>query len=300
VGLERQVRIGLPVELIEQAAAWRKTLNDCRARGRRVGLVPTMGALHAGHMSLIRKAAAECDVVAVTDYVNPLQFAPTEDLAAYPRDLEHDREQAEEAGAHYLFAPTTLELWPDPPTTSVRVEGLSDRMEGAARPGHFEGVATVVTKLFSLTGPCAAYFGEKDYQQLAIIRRMVADLSLPVEVVGAPTVRQTDGLALSSRNAYLTDAERQAAPKLYYALLAGKRAVEDDAITDPDAVSRVMADYLRPEPLFELDYADVGDPDDLSRPTRIEGEVRLFMAARIGRARLIDNVPATPPSSTES
>jgi pantoate--beta-alanine ligase len=172
-------------------------------------------------------------------------------------------------------------------------------MEGAARPGHFEGVATIVTKLFSLTGPCWAYFGEKDYQQLAVIRRLVADLSLPVEVIGAPTVRETDGLALSSRNAYLTEAQRQAAPKLYYALLAGKRAVEDDAITDPDAVALVMADYLRHEPLFELDYADLGDPEHLSRPKRIEGEVRLFMAARIGRARLIDNVPATPPSATE-
>jgi pantoate--beta-alanine ligase len=290
----------MPVELIEQAAAWRQALNDCRAQGCQIGLVPTMGALHPGHMSLIRKAAAECDVVAVTDYVNPLQFAPTEDLASYPRDLQHDRQKAEEAGAHYLFAPTTEELWPEPPTTSVRVEGVSERMEGATRPGHFEGVATIVTKLFSLTGPCWAYFGEKDYQQLAVIRRMVADLSLPVEVIGAPTVRETDGLALSSRNAYLTQDERHAAPKLYYALLAGKRAVEDDAITDPNAVTRVMADCLRAEPLFELDYADLGHPEDLSRPKRIEGEVRLFMAARIGRARLIDNVPATPPSPTES
>lgn len=289
----------MPVELIEQAAAWRKTLNDCRAEGRQVGLVPTMGALHAGHMSLIRKAAAQCDVVAVTDYVNPLQFAPTEDLTSYPRDLQYDLRKAEEAGAHLLFAPSTEELWPASPTTTVRVEGISERMEGAARPGHFEGVATIVTKLFALTGPCWAYFGEKDYQQLAVIRRMVADLSLPVEVVACPTVRDTDGLALSSRNAYLTETEREAAPQLYYALLAGKRAVEDDGETDPDAVVGAMARRLAEQPLFELDYADLGDPEELSRPRRIDGEVRLCMAARLGRARLIDNVAATPPSPTD-
>lgn len=289
----------MPVELIEQAAAWRKTLADFRAQGRQVGLVPTMGALHAGHMSLIRKAAAQCDVVAVTDYVNPLQFAPTEDLTTYPRDLQYDLLKADEAGAHLLFAPSTEELWPDPPTTTVQVEGISERMEGAARPGHFEGVATIVAKLFSLTGPCWAYFGEKDYQQLAVIRRMVADLSLPVEVIACPTVRDTDGLALSSRNAYLTEEERQAAPGLYYALLAGKRAIEDDRETDPDTVVRAIAKRLAEEPLFELDYADLGDPEDLSRPKRIAGEVRLFLAARLGRARLIDNVAATPPSPTD-
>ncbi len=194
----------MTVELVEQAAAWRKTLDAARANGRQVGLVPTMGALHAGHLSLIRRAAAECDVVAVTDYVNPLQFGPSEDLTSYPRDLGRDCDLASEAGAHIVFAPTTEELWPRPPTTTVRVEGLSENLEGASRPGHFDGVATIVTKLFSLAGPCWAYFGEKDYQQLVVIRRMVADLSLPVEVIGCPTVRDPDGLALSSRNGYLT------------------------------------------------------------------------------------------------
>jgi len=290
----------LTVELVEQAAAWRKTLDAARARGQQVGLVPTMGALHAGHMSLIRKAAAECDVVTVTDYVNPLQFGPSEDLTTYPRDLRGDCRLAAEAGAHVLFAPTTEELWPRPPTTSVRVEGLSETLEGASRPGHFDGVATVVVKLFSLAGPCWAYFGEKDYQQLVVIRRMAADLSLPVEVIGCPTVRQPDGLALSSRNSYLTPKERSAAPQLYYALLAGKRAVEDDALTDPDRVVEAMAAALARQPAFSLDYAEVADPETLDRPTRIEAEVRLLMAARIGRARLIDNLPATPPSSTDT
>jgi pantoate--beta-alanine ligase len=290
----------LTVELVEQAAAWRKTLEAARAKGRQLGLVPTMGALHAGHLSLIRRAAAECDVVAVTDYVNPLQFGPSEDLTAYPRDLARDCRLASEAGADIVFAPTTEDLWPRPPTTVVRVEGLSENLEGASRPGHFDGVATIVTKLFSLAGPCRAYFGEKDYQQLVVIRRMAADLSFPVEVIGCPTVRDTDGLALSSRNSYLTPGERQAAPQIYYALLAGKRVVEDDGIADPDQVTEAMAVSLSQQHLFSLDYAEVADSDDLTRPNRIETEVRLLMAARIGRARLIDNLPATPPTSRQS
>jgi pantoate--beta-alanine ligase len=290
----------LTVELVEQAAAWRKTLDAARARGQQVGLVPTMGALHAGHMSLIRKAAAECDVVAVTDYVNPLQFGPSEDLTTYPRDLRGDCRLAEEAGADVLFAPTTEELWARPPTTSVRVEGLSETLEGASRPGHFDGVATIVVKLFSLAGPCRAYFGEKDYQQLVVIRRMAADLSLPVEVIGCPTVREPDGLALSSRNNYLTAEERRGAPQLYSALLAGKRAIEDDDTTDAARVVEAMASCLAQQPLFHLDYAEVADPETLNRPARIEAEVRLLMAARIGRARLIDNLPAAPPTSTHT
>jgi pantoate--beta-alanine ligase len=284
------------LDVIRQPADWRALLDARRAEGGRVGLVPTMGALHAGHLSLIRRAAADRDVVAVTDYVNPLQFGPAEDLAAYPRDLDRDCELAESAGAHVIFAPTTADLWPEPPTTSVRVEGVAETMEGSARPGHFDGVATIVTKLLALTGPCWAYFGEKDFQQLAVIRRLVADLSLPVEVIGCPIVRDPDGLALSSRNAYLTEEERQAAPQLYYALLAGKRAIEDDGVRDPAAVRQTMAASLARQPLFELDYAEVVDPETLQRPARIKEEARLCMAARIGKARLIDNVAANPPT----
>jgi pantoate--beta-alanine ligase len=270
-------------------------MDAVRSGGQRVGFVATMGALHAGHMSLIRRAAAECDVVAVSDYVNPLQFGPAEDLSTYPRNLENDCVLAGESGAAYVFAPSAAEMWPQAPTTIVRVEGLAEGMEGASRPGHFDGVATIVVKLLSLAGPCWAYFGEKDYQQLAMIRRMVGDLSLPVEVIGCPTVRDADGLALSSRNAYLTVKERGVAAQMYYALLAGKRAVEDDGITDPDGVVEAMAKSLAKQPTFSLDYAEVADPDDLSRPRDIRGEVRLLMAARIGRTRLIDNLPATPP-----
>jgi pantoate--beta-alanine ligase len=287
------------LELIAAPAAWRARLEVCRAKGQRVGLVPTMGALHAGHLSLIRRAAADCDVVAVTDYVNPLQFGPTEDLGAYPRDIDQDCRLAAEAGAHVVFAPTTDQLWPDPPRTSVRVDGLTEPLEGSSRPGHFDGVATIVAKLFALAGPCWAYFGEKDFQQLAVIRRMVADLSLPVEVIGCPTVRDPDGLALSSRNAYLDRHERVAAPQLYYALLAGKRAIEDDGERDPDNVAKAMAGSLAHEARFTLDYAEVAVPGDLTRPHRIRGEVRLLIAARLGRARLIDNVAATAPNVSD-
>jgi pantoate--beta-alanine ligase len=288
------------LQVIDDPAAWREALDERRSAGQFVGLVPTMGALHAGHLSLIRRAAAECDIVAVTDYVNPLQFGPAEDVDSYPRDLERDASVAGEVGAHLLFAPTTEQLWPVPPATSIQVSGLTDTMEGASRPGHFEGVATIVAKLFGLTGACRAYFGEKDYQQVAVIRRLTADLSLPVDVVACPTLRDPDGLALSSRNAYLTRAERQVAPQLYYALLAGKRAVEDDGITDPALVSKSMVAAIGREPLFTLDYAEVADPDDLTTPDHIVGEVRLLMAARIGRARLIDNVAAAPPNPIDS
>jgi pantoate--beta-alanine ligase len=286
-------------ELIAAPAAWRAKLDACRATGQRVGLVPTMGALHAGHLSLIRRAAAECDVVAVSDYVNPLQFGPAEDLSSYPRHLEEDCRLAAEVGAHIVFAPTTTSMWPEPPRTTVRVDGLTDRLEGQSRPGHFDGVATVVAKLFALAGPCSAYFGEKDFQQLAVIRRMVGDLSLPVDIVACPTVRDPDGLALSSRNAYLDPVERAAAPRLYSALLAGKRAVEEEEERDPVKVAHIMTTTLAREPRFSLDYAEVAHPEDLIQPQVIRGEVRLLMAARLGRARLIDNVPATAPDPGE-
>ena len=290
----------MSVEVIQKAAAWRERLDACRAGGAQVGLVPTMGALHSGHMSLIRRAAGDCDVVAVTDYVNPLQFGAAEDLGSYPRDLDRDVDLASQAGADIVFAPTTEDLWPDGPfarATTVSVAGLTDPMEGERRPGHFDGVTTIVAKLFHLAGPCWAYFGEKDYQQLTVIRRMVTDLSFPVEVMGCPTVRDPDGLALSSRNAYLTPEEREVAPHLYYALLCGKRAIEDDRIDRADRVEAIMADALAGQTRFTLDYAYVADPDELTRPNVVTRDVRLLMAARLGRARLIDNVSANPPSA---
>ena len=284
------------MQVVTDPTAWSDALDAARSAGRTVGLVPTMGALHAGHLSLIRRARADCALVTVTNYVNPLQFGAGEDLARYPRDLEGDAALAAEAGADVMFAPSVDAMWPTAPVTTVRVGGgLTERFEGAARPGHFDGVATIVAKLFGLAGRCWAYFGEKDYQQLAVVRAMAADLSLPVWVIGCPTVRTTDGLALSSRNAYLSPDELAAAPRLYWALLAGKRAIEEGRAADPAAVVDTVAAALAAEPRFTLDYAAVVDPDTLAVPERITVPVRLLAAARIGPTRLIDNMPAAPP-----
>ena len=272
---------------------FRKALDAERTAGRRVGLVPTMGYLHDGHASLIRRAAEECDVVAVTVFVNPLQFGPNEDLAAYPRDLARDREIAARAGAHHLFVPTADEMWPGgTPATTVSAGPIGERLDGASRPGHFDGVATVVAKLFSIAGECRAYFGEKDFQQLLVIRRMVADLAIPVEVVGCPTIRESDGLAMSSRNAYLTDSEREIAPLLHRALRAGAAAIEAGE-RDPASVSALMEEMISAQPGFELDYAVAVHAADLSVPPRLQDEVRLLAAARLGRARLIDSIGVT-------
>jgi pantoate--beta-alanine ligase len=251
-----------------------------------------MGALHEGHLSLMARAVSECDVAAATLFVNPLQFGPAEDLAAYPRDADGDIEKTAGAGVAYLFYPDRAEMFPRPPATSVHVAGLSDVLEGSHRPGHFDGVATIVTKLLSLAGPCRAYFGEKDYQQLAVIRRLVSDLSLPVEVIGCPTVRDTDGLALSSRNAYLTAEERAVASRLFRALEAARTAIDNDHQTDPAAIRKVMRDVVEAEPRFTLEYAEAVSATELTPVSPLTGEVRLLIAARLGRARLIDNMGA--------
>jgi pantoate--beta-alanine ligase len=276
------------MQLIDTCSGFTKALEAERAAGRRVGFVPTMGFLHAGHASLMDRAAAECDVVAATIFVNPLQFGPTEDLASYPRDLDHDRHLADEHGVGYLFVPSVEEMFSTMPRTTVHVSGESEGLEGASRPGHFDGVATIVAKLFALAGSCRAYFGEKDYQQLAVIRRLATDLSFPVEVVGCATVRETDGLALSSRNAYLTPAERAVAPTLYQALRAAAALVEAGE-HDPHAVRGVMTALIGAESRFTLDYAEVRAAD-LQPIDPLQGELRLLVAARLGRARLIDNL----------
>jgi pantoate--beta-alanine ligase len=277
----------------------RKELDRERAAGRTVGLVPTMGALHAGHAALIRRSAAECDVTAVTIFVNPLQFTVDEDLSRYPRNLAADLELAGEAGAAVVFAPPVEEMFPGGRSaTTLHVAGLSEGLEGASRPGHFDGVATVVARLFNLAGPSRAYFGEKDFQQLAVVRRMVADLALPVTVVACRTVRDHDGLALSSRNEYLSAEERAAAPVLIRALAAGAEAI-GGAGRDRHAgeVRRLMARTVAAEPLALLDYAEVVDPDTLV-PLDVVApgtEVRLLIAAWVGGTRLIDNLGVTVP-----
>ena len=274
------------MDLIDTVAGFRKALDAERACGRAVGLVPTMGALHEGHLSLMRRAAAERDTVAATIFVNPLQFGAGEDLAAYPRDLDADAVLASRVGVTHLFAPLPAEMFPTPPLTTVAVAGLSEGREGTSRPGHFTGVATVVAKLFAVAGACRAYFGEKDHQQLQVVRRMVADLSFPVEVVACPTVREPDGLALSSRNARLSPGERRAAPVLYRALLAGRALVEAGHV-EPQVVGGAMAEVVAAEPLARLDYADAV-PEGA-------GRVRLFVAARLGTTRLIDNLEVATP-----
>lgn len=255
-----------------------------------------MGALHAGHISLMEAARRDKDCVAVSIFVNPTQFGDASDLASYPRDLAKDVAMCESAGVDVVFAPSVGEMYPGGPLETAVVPGaLAELLEGTSRPGHFTGVATVVTKLLSIAGPCGAYFGEKDYQQLAVVRRLVADLDLPVEVVGCPTVREGDGLAMASRNGRLGAPERQAATALFRALSAGERLVaagERSAV----AVSAAMATVLGTEPLVAADYAAVAAPSTLAPVTAIAGEVRLLVAARVGPVRLIDNVAARPPA----
>lgn len=292
--------IGQPAELqvIQEARTFSDVLEKARSQGLAIGLVPTMGALHEGHRSLIERSATECDLTAVTIFVNPLQFEDPSDLACYPRTLDEDLEVARKAGAEIVFVPPVEEMypgWPAPVDTRVHVSSMSDVLEGSSRPGHLDGVATVVTKLFSLAGRCRAYFGEKDYQQLAMVRRMVADLSLPVEVVGCPTVREENGLALSSRNVRLSPQERVRALALRRALLAGRAAVLGGE-RNPAAVRALMAAVLDAEEGVERDYAEVVDAASLTTPEVLAGELRLLVAARVGPVRLIDNESVHAPA----
>ncbi|MBT3246219.1 MAG: pantoate--beta-alanine ligase [Actinobacteria bacterium] len=282
------------VEVVATVEGLRSRLEAERAAGRQVGLVPTMGFLHAGHASLIDAAVAGNNVTVVSVFVNPLQFAPDEDLADYPRDPEADMDVCGRHGADLVFAPSVAQMYPEPGVPEIEVGDLASRFEGASRPTHFGGVAMAVSRLFDIVGTSRAYFGEKDFQQLAVVRQMVADHGVPVEVVGCPTVREHDGLALSSRNAYLTAAERREAPVLRRALLAGTAAVAGGE-ADPGAVASLMAEVIGGATTGELDYAAVIDPDTFEAPPRItRAGVRLLVACRFGRARLIDNMAAVP------
>jgi pantoate--beta-alanine ligase len=280
------------VRSVATIAELRAVLDGERAAGRRVGFVPTMGFLHEGHASLMRAARADTDVVVASIFVNPLQFGAGEDLDAYPRDLDRDTALAAAAGVDLLFTPAVEEMYPRPVLTTVAVAQLSEGLEGASRPTHFAGVATVVAKLLSIVGPCRAYFGAKDFQQIAVVRRMAEDLSLPVEVVACPTRREPDGLAMSSRNVYLTPEERAAAPVVYTALRSGAAAIAAGE-RDPAAVRELMAQIIEAEPLTQLDYAEVVDADSFTVPEPLTGNLRLLAAVRLGRARLIDNVGVT-------
>lgn len=254
-----------------------------------VGLVPTMGALHDGHLSLVRRARSECGFVVVSVFVNPAQFGPGEDLNRYPRDLESDARACEEVGADVLFAPDGRQMYPDGFDTWVEVGGPAQALEGASRPGHFRGVATVCAKLFNIVGPDRAYFGRKDYQQLKVIEKMVRDLDMRLEIVPVETVREPDGLAMSSRNAYLNADERRAAVVLYRALSEAAAAFEAGE-QSAAAVQDIVAKLIKYEPLAELDYVAVVDAGSLEPIDRIDRPVAILLAARIGSTRLIDNV----------
>jgi pantoate--beta-alanine ligase len=254
-----------------------------------VGLVPTMGYLHAGHLSLVERARRENDRVAATLFVNPTQFGPGEDLARYPRDLDRDRGLLEAAGCDMLFAPSADEMYPPGSDTFVEVGAVAAPLEGARRPSHFRGVATVVLKLFGIVQPDRAYFGQKDAQQLAVIRKMAGDLNVPVAVVGCPTVRDADGLALSSRNSYLSPEDRAAAPVLYRALTAAADAWRTGQ-RDPEALRRAMRRVLDAEPRARPDYVSVADPLTLRELDGAAGSALLSMAVRVGPVHLIDNL----------
>lgn len=271
----------------------RIAVRAARAAGKVVGLVPTMGALHLGHVRLIERCRAESDFAVVSIFVNPTQFGPNEDFRRYPRTPDLDHQRCAEVGADLIFAPSAAVMYPpqDSPGTFVEVPGLSDVLEGSFRPGHFRGVATVVLKLFTIVAPDVAYFGEKDYQQQLVIRRMVADLNLPVEVRTVPTVREPDGLALSSRNRYLDRDERRAATVLSRALRRASRAVGEGE-RDADRIRQILRDTIQSEERAALDYAEVADAGSLESLARLTPGRRAvaLLAVRIGQTRLIDNM----------
>jgi pantoate--beta-alanine ligase len=277
------------LETIHTVDWMKQVARQARAEGRPAGFVPTMGALHAGHMSLVRAAKVECQPLTASIFVNPTQFGPTEDFQKYPRTFETDRKQLEDAGVDYLFAPEAAEMYPPGFRTWVNVEGLSDRLDGRSRPGHFRGVTTVVLKLLEIVQPRQAFFGRKDAQQARLVQQMARDLHLDTEIVVCPIVREPDGLAMSSRNAYLNPEGRRAATALHRALDGARRAIERGE-RDALRLTAAMREVLRAEPLVEPDYVELVDAETLEGVTRLRGACLAMLAARVGATRLIDNL----------
>jgi pantoate--beta-alanine ligase len=266
--------------------------SEClRREGVKIGLVPTMGALHDGHRTLIRSARLKSDALVVSIFVNPTQFAPTEDLAKYPRPIRKDRVLCKEAGVDVCFEPTVAAMYPEGFQTVVTVPSIARRWEGHTRPQHFSGVATVVTKLFGMVRPHIAVFGQKDYQQSALVRQLVKDLNLDVEILVRPTVRERDGLAMSSRNIYLSTEERRIAPILFHALEAGRRAIEA-GLTEAESVQAIMHKVIAGAPMMEIEYLAVCDSRTLEPLMKIDRQAVLLGAIRLGSVRLLDNVLA--------
>jgi len=281
------------VEIIESVAEMQQIAEDYRLRGKSIGLVPTMGALHEGHLSLIRRCRAENDLAIMSLFVNPAQFNRHDDLEGYPRDLEADSRMARAAGVDIIFAPTVAGMYPAGYTTYVTLEQLTERWEGAERPGHFRGVATVCTKLFTICRPHRAYFGQKDYQQSLVIRRLVADLNLGFEIVVLPTVRESDGLALSSRNVQLGPEGRRQARVLSQALVHAQEAVRSGE-RDAGLLAADIESHIRSAPLAVVGYVGVCDPETLEPLSEIAGKAVAVVAASFGSTRLIDNVILEP------
>ncbi len=286
----------MPTEVITDIPILRDRIQRARAGGLRVGCVPTMGAFHAGHAALFDRARADCDLLVATLFVNPLQFDRADDLARYPRDIDADLRTCGDHGVDMLFAPPVDAMYPRPIVTTIQIDGLASTLCGASRPGHFQGVAIVVLKLLNIVQADYVCFGEKDYQQLAIIRRLVEDMNVPVRIVGVETVREPDGLALSSRNLLLNAAERAAAPVLARTLRVVCAAIGDGHL-DAAQLGREGRQLLAAEPLLRLDYFEIVDPDSLQPVDRIQGPVRIAVAAYFGSTRLIDNVAAHPPQA---
>ncbi len=278
------------MKVVKTVPELNRLLAPLRADDKSIGLVPTMGSLHEGHLSLVAAARADNDIVVMSVFVNPTQFAPDEDFEAYPRDLEQDIQLAAEAGVDVIFAPLTDEVYPPGFSTFIEVAGAETAgLCAASRPGHFRGVTTVVAILLDLVRPTRAYFGQKDAQQLAVIRRMAIDLALPAEIVGCPIVRDPDGLALSSRNAYLSATERAAALVLYRSLQAAREAIESGQHSR-DKIIALVERLIAAEPLAEVQYVEARDAAGLVAPPTLTGETLIAAAARFGTARLIDNI----------
>ncbi|MCE2432057.1 MAG: pantoate--beta-alanine ligase [Candidatus Latescibacteria bacterium] len=278
----------MAVKIIKTVHDMHRAADHIRQAGLRIGLVPTMGYLHEGHLSLVRQALKVTDRVVVSIFVNPLQFGPTEDLAAYPKDIDRDLKLLDRHGVHLAYLPQKKEIYPRDFATSVSVAKLTERLCGASRPGHFEGVTTIVTKLFAAVKPHVAVFGQKDAQQTIVIQRLVRDLNLDVEIQMAPTVREADGLAMSSRNAYLNAEERREAPALYRALMVGTKMIARGE-RRTQTVIEAMRDVIAPQRCAEIDYIEAVDAKDLTPVAELKDSILLAVAVRFGNARLIDN-----------
>ncbi|MBQ9237251.1 MAG: pantoate--beta-alanine ligase [Prevotella sp.] len=276
------------MQVVKTIREVREIVNEWRKQGYTVGLVPTMGYLHEGHQSLISKSHEQNDRTVVSVFVNPIQFGPNEDLATYPRDLERDMQKVEEAGGDIIFNPEPSEMYPDHFTSFIDTTETTELLCGARRPVHFRGVCTVVGKLFNIVGPDRAYFGQKDAQQLATIKRFARDLNFNIEIVPCPIVREDDGLAKSSRNTYLSPEERKAAVILSQSLKKGKQAIENGE-KDAKKVISIITESLETEPLAKVDYVEVVDFDNVQRIDQIKGETLVAIAVYIGKTRLIDN-----------